>query len=341
MKNKLIIIVAIVLALTGTVIFWQDRLKNNSGRPQNGDDSSLQLPAINGVLVPENIAKTRPIAIVVENHTDARPQSGLNSADIVYETLAEGGITRFLALYQTQNAKEIGPIRSARPYFNFIANQWGAAYAHVGGSDMALDQLNAGVYKQLEDINQFYFGDYFYRSKDRFAPHNAYTTIDLLRALMEKKEWADWSPVKLGEYEAIPTGQLQTTVTKISAKFFDPSYTATFTFDPAFGLYARSHGTKPAIDKNTDQQAYVRNVLIQYVDDYIVPMEKVNGVGLKLDEDGRAVLFTGGKVTDGTWKYSDGQNEFLDSNGATMKFQPGQTWIILMPKSLSNNVKWE
>lgn len=341
MKNKLIIITAVVIALVGTIIFWQYKLKNTGFKNSDNIDSQVQAPAITGALVPENIAKTRPIAIVVENHTNARPQSGLTSADIVYETLAEGGITRFLGLYQTQNPKEIGPIRSARPYFNFIANQWGAAYAHVGGSEIALSQLSTGVYKKLEDINQFFFGDYYYRSKDRVAPHNAYTTLDLIRSLMDKKDWSDWTPVKLGDFETIPTEQLQTTTTKVSVKFFDPLYGATFTFDPTTGLYKRDSGNKPAIDQNNNQQIYVRNVLVQYVDDYVVPMEKVNGLGLKLDGDGRAILFTGGKASDGTWKYIDGQNEFLDANGQTMKFQPGQTWVILMPKSLSNNVTWE
>lgn len=341
MKNKLIIIAAIVIALVGTVIYWQHKLKIKQEVARQEAEMNNQAQAINGTMVPANIAKSRPIAIVVENHTDARPQSGLTSADIVYETLAEGGITRFLAVFQTQNPKEIGPIRSARPYFNFVANQWGAVYAHVGGSEIALDQLNTGVYKKVQDVNQFFFGDYFYRSKERLAPHNAYTTLDLIRGLMEKKNWKEWTPTKLGEFETIPTEQLQTTVTKISAKFFTANYTTNFVFDPTNGLYARSNGTVPAVDKNNDQQIFVRNVLIQYVDDYVVPMDPSPGLGLKLDGDGRAVLFTGGKATDGTWQYSQGENKFLDTEGNAMKFQPGETWVILMPKSLSNNVSWQ
>lgn len=340
MKNKLIIIIAIIIAVVGTVIYWQHKLKIKEAEKQ-ALEQQPQAQAINGEMVPEFIAKSRPIAVVVENHPDARPQSGLLHADIVYETLAEGGITRFLAIYQTKNPKEIGPVRSARPYFNFIANQWQAAYAHVGGSAIALDQLNTGVYKKLTDVNQFFFGDYFYRSKERLAPHNAYTTLDLLRGLMEKKKWTDWQPVKLGEFATIPTAELQTTTTKISAKFYEPQYAVNFTFDPSVGLYARSNGGKPSIDKNSDSQLYVRNVLVQYVDDYTVPMETVNGLGLKLDGDGRAVLFTGGKAVDGTWQYLNGQTEFKTEDGASMKFQPGQTWVILMPKSLSNNVTWE
>ncbi|HEX3099689.1 MAG TPA: DUF3048 domain-containing protein [Patescibacteria group bacterium] len=341
MKNKLIIIAAIVVALVGTVVFWQHKLKNGPAGSKNGTAQDQQFPAINGVPVPENIAKTRPVAVVIENHTDARPQSGLYQADIVYETLAEGGITRLLALFQTQNPKEIGPVRSARPYFNFEANQWGAAFAHVGGSDIALTQLDTGVYKNLQDINQFFYGDYFYRSKDRLAPHNAYTNLDLLRALIEKKKWQDWTPTKLGDFETIPTEQLQTAVTKISIKFFDPAYAAAFTFDPSTGLYARTNAGKPSIDKNNNTQIYPRNVVIQYVDDYVVPMEKANGVGLKLDEDGRAVLFTGGKAVDGTWKYNGDHTEYLNSDGQPQKFQPGQTWIVLMPKSISANATWQ
>ncbi len=345
MKNKIIIIGAIIIAVVGTVLFWKYQLKDKLTGRGDSTETETQLPSIHGVQTSEQIATTRPVAVVIENHTNARPQSGLNKADIVYETLAEGGITRFLALFQTQNVEEIGPIRSARPYFNHIANQWGAVYAHVGGSTLALNEINADVHKKLTDLNQYFFGDYFYRSKERAAPHNAYTSTDLLRTLIQKKEWNKWTPVKLGDFETIPTGELQTSITKISAKFFDGNYTANFTFDPTVGLYARSNGEKPAIDKNNDQQVHMRNVLIQFVDDYVVPMEPANGLGLRLEEDGRALLFTGGKMVDGTWRYKNGFTEYITTTDTgetiSMKFQPGQTWILLMPKSLSANVSWE
>ncbi len=342
MKNKIIIIGAVILALAGSAIFWKYQLKEKiTGTKPTEEKSGVQLPAINGVPVDENIAKTRPIAIVVENHVDARPQSGLDKADIVYETLAEGGITRFLALYQTQNPEEIGPIRSARPYFNALANQWAAVYAHVGGSTLALSEINSKVHTKLTDLNQYFYGDYFYRSKERSAPHNAYTSMKLLRSLIEKKKWEDWTPVKLGEFETIPTEQLQTAVTKISAKFFENSYGVTFTFDPAVGLYGRANGNGPTVDKATGNQIYSRNVLVQYVDDYVVPLETVNGLGLKLEQGGRSILFTGGTAREGTWSYENGFVKYLDNEGQPLKFQPGQTWIILMPRSLSNNVTWE
>lgn len=341
MKNKLIIIGAVIIAIVGTVIYWQHQLKTSrQGDRGNQSEQAVQIPAINGVPVPKNIAETRPIAIVVENHVDARPQSGLTDADIVYETLAEGGITRFLAIFQTRNPKEIGPVRSARPYFNFIANQWGAIFGHVGGSPIALSELSADKYKNLEDINQFFNGDYFYRSKDRPAPHNVYTTLESLRTLIDKKDWRDWTPIKLGEFEAIPTDQLQPTNPNIAIKFFEASYAVDFKYDPTTNTYLRTIGGKPAIDKNNNLQISPKNVLVQFVDDYVVPLEKVNGVGLKLDGSGRAVLFTGGQAHNGTWQYNNSQTEYKTLDGNSQKFQPGPTWIVLMPKSLSANVTW-
>jgi hypothetical protein len=342
MRNRLIVIIAIVIAIAGSVWFWKNKqAEKKQAEIAAEKKTAITLPAINGVLVEENLSRTRPIAVIIENHVQARPQSGLALADIVYETLAEGGITRFLALYQTQTPTEIGPVRSARPYFNHLANQWGAIYAHVGGSTIALSELNANMYKKIVDLNQYFYGDYFYRSRERSAPHNAYTSMKLLRDLASKKQWEKWEPVKLGEFETIPTEQLQTNITKITAKYFDPNYTAIFQFDPATGLYARSSGNKQAIDKNNNQQLHVRNVLVQYVDDYVVPLETVNGLGLRLEQEGKAILFTGGTAIEGRWRYKNGFTEYLNSDGQPLKFQPGQTWIILQPNSLTNNVTWQ
>jgi hypothetical protein len=345
MRNKLIIIIAIIIALVGTVIFWQQKLKKDKlSDDKEAAESAIQIPSINGVPVSEKIGNQRPIAVVVENHPDARPQSGLTHADIVYETLAEAGITRFLAFYQTQEPKEIGPIRSARPYFAFLANQWGASFAHVGGSDVALREISSGKYPKLMDINEFFYGSTFVRNKDRSAPHNTYTTVQKLRDLMDKKDASDWTPVKLGaDFKTIPTQELQTTITKITAKFFDPVYTANFTFDPSTGLYLRGTGTKNAIDKNNNTQISPRNVLIQFVDDYTVPLveKDTTGIDLKLDRSGSAILFTGGTKVNGKWNFAEGTARYQTNDNQPMQFQPGQTWIILMPKSLSANVKWE
>ncbi len=341
MKNKLIIIIAVVIALAGSALYWKNQLKEKVAGPGQ-DQIAVDVPAINGVPVKTDIANKRPIAVVIENSIDARPQSGLTAADIVYETLAEGGITRLLAVYQTNSAKEIGPVRSARPYFNYLANQWGAAFTHVGGSAIALSELSAGKHTDLVDINEFFLGDYFTRVKTRPAPHNTYVSIDRLREYLEKKDKIDWPRAHtLGTFETIPTEQLQTTISTISAKFFTSGYDVLFQFDPTIGLYKRTNGGKAAIDKANNMPITPRNIVVQFVDDYVVPMEPADGIGLHLDQDGRALLFTGGKLTDGRWRYKNGTTDYQIADGQPMKFQPGQTWIILMPKSLTNNVTWK
>src|SRR5581483_1401572 len=124
----------------------------------------------------QSMAK-RPFAVVVENHPDARPQSGLSQADVVYEALAEGGITRFLAIFQSQDVKSIGPVRSARTYFNDWAQEWGAVYAHVGGNSDALALIKAGI-PGVSDADQFFNDPYFTRISSRRPPHNTYTSIN-------------------------------------------------------------------------------------------------------------------------------------------------------------------
>lgn len=339
--SRIIIIAAIAIAGIGSVIFWQYQLKSKISETKNAEIPVPKLPGISGVLVDEDKAKQRPIAVIIENHTNARPQSGLTDADIVYETLSEGGITRFLALFQTREPKEVGPVRSARPYFNFLTNQWGAAYAHVGGSTIALSELNSNVHKKLDDINQFFYGDYFYRAKDRPAPHNAYTKLELLRELLTQKKWTEWAPIKFADYAVTPTDQLENSTTEITAKFFDANYTAVFTYDPTTNSYKRTNGGKPAIDKNNDLQIAPMNVLVQFVEDFSVPLETTTGLGLRLDKGGRAVLFNNGSSKNGSWQHSNGTTTYIDQENQPMTFSPGQTWIILMPKSLTNYITWK
>jgi len=121
---------------------------------------------------------SRPLSIMVENSEGARPQSGLDKANIVYEVLAEGGITRFLAIYYDQDAEEVGPIRSARPYFVSKSLEHQAIYVHVGGSEEAYNFIKE---EKIDDINEFVDFEPFWRTTDRIPPHNLYTSTLKLR----------------------------------------------------------------------------------------------------------------------------------------------------------------
>jgi hypothetical protein len=131
----------------------------------------------------------RPIsAVVIENHTDARPQSGLQDAGVLYEANAEGGITRFEAFFLDKRPAQIGPVRSLRTYFVDWGLEFNSPVAHAGGNADALDEVNP---LKMKDINALSFAaDGFYRTSDRVAPHNLYTTSDKLDAVVKRLGFA-------------------------------------------------------------------------------------------------------------------------------------------------------
>ena len=187
-------------------------------------------------------------AVMVENSTEARPQSGLGEAGVVFEALAEGGITRFVALYQSNAATSIGPVRSARPYFISWILGFDAAYAHVGGSPEALSDITAwGVH----DMNQFYNASYFQRITTRESPHNVYTTAAELSQLEQSKGYTStftsWTR-KLAKPLKTPTA------TTISVKMSSTDYNVSYTYNAATNSYNRDDGGAPQIDANTNTQ---------------------------------------------------------------------------------------
>ncbi|MEO5949287.1 MAG: DUF3048 domain-containing protein, partial [Candidatus Saccharimonas sp.] len=138
----------------------------------------------------EAITKQAVTGIMIENSPDARPQSGLKDAGIIYEAVAEGGITRFLAIYQEAKPQLIGPVRSVRMYYVDWIAAYNASIAHIGGSAAALKEVRNGSYR---DIDQFFNAPYYWRATDRYAPHNVYTSFAKLDALNAAKGYTSSS----------------------------------------------------------------------------------------------------------------------------------------------------
>src|SRR6185369_4571690 len=139
---------------------------------------------LQGIQVGFDVNKRPVNAVMIENSEFARPQSGLDQAGVVFEAVAEGGITRFLTLFQDTNTAYLGPVRSVRPYYIQWALGFDAAIAHVGGSPEALSAMKSW---SVKDLDQFANGSYFQRVNNRDAPHNVYTSTDQLHALESKK----------------------------------------------------------------------------------------------------------------------------------------------------------
>jgi len=297
-----------------------------------------RVPApLSGLLTEPERAQRTPLAVVIENHPEARPQSGLNKASLVYETFAEGGITRFLAVFQEEDVADIGPVRSARVYFVEWANSHKAFFAHVGGNSDALDLIQKF---KVYDINQFYFGNYFWRDAKRYAPHNVYTTTDKLRAAGQSKSY----PVTNAKNQSLIFKKQASEAERpvdFSLKInFNTSFAVTWSYSQKDNNFKRSMLGAKQVDKNTGEQVVAKNILIGFSDfsngKSRTGEQKVN---IRTTGSGSAIMYIDGVKSSGTWKRpsQDSLIRFYDTSGSEVKLNPGTTWIEFVPTGTAVN----
>jgi hypothetical protein len=278
------------------------------------------------------LARQPVIGVMIENlYPDARPQSGLGQAGVVYEALAEGGITRFLSIFQEPLPTSIGPVRSLRPYYLDWGLEYGIPIAHAGGSEPA---LNAIPSSGLKDINALaYDGSYFYRTTDRAAPHNLYTDNQKLAALDTQLGFATApSFTPLPRKADKPVNPAPHPIIKIN--FSTSPYAVEYDFDAATDAYGRVMGGTPHIDRNTNQQIQVKNVIVEYVPTtYSTQQDGKPETNMNLIGQGPALVFDDGTVTAATWnKSSDSApTKLLNASGKQIALNRGNTWYEVIP----------
>ena len=305
--------------------------KNSGIIPKVADMAS----PVSGVLYTkeeeEKWQKLLPLAVVIENHTDARPQSGLNRAEVVYETLAEGGITRFLAVFLAETSR-LGPVRSNRPYFLDWVSEYAAGYAHVGGSPLA--QSLVKTYK-IKDLDQFFLGAPTYeRVTNRFAPHNVYTTTERLRKAASSRGYK--GPVKIQSWaftqmEALPSRRPKGFTLDLG--FLGAyGYDVRWTYDRKSNGYLRSNGGVIHKDVITNKRLSAKNIIVQYVQ--ISPEPSGHSRILqKTIGSGKAFVFKDGKAYAATWKKKSrtSRTVFLDKKGKEIPLNRGRIWVEVVP----------
>ena len=201
---------------------------------------------LSGLQVADEAATKRQVtAIIIENSPDSRPQSGIKDAGVVYEAIAEAGITRFIALYQESRPGLIGPVRSVRPYYVEWAAAYDPAVAHIGGSARALQMIRSGDYGV--DIDQFFNAGAYWRADDRAAPHNVYTNFDRLDALTASKgkTSSTFTPIERKE----DTKSKTPNATHINMPISSAWYSIDYDYDAASNSYARSIGGEAHNDR--------------------------------------------------------------------------------------------
>jgi hypothetical protein len=264
-------------------------------------------------------------AIQIENSPDARPQAGLLDASIVYEAIAEGGITRFNAVYQDTAPEYIGPVRSLRPYYIDWFWPFDASIAHVGGAPQALaDVKSLGI----KDMDQFFNSGPYDRISSRYAPHNVYTSIARLNELEKAKgftsaNYTGWTRKKEAKI-AVPTAS--TINLAISSYYYNVSYA----YNAADNAYMRSEAEQPHKDDKSGKQLEPKVVVA------ISMGRGIAGDGQHTEYtttgSGHMYVFQDGGVQEGTWSKESRQAQwvFTDAAGKALAFNPGQTWLTMV-----------
>lgn len=270
---------------------------------------------------------------MIENHPDARPQSGLDKADIVYEAPAEYGIPRFLTIWVNQDTDVLGPVRSARTYFVAWASEYQPVYVHAGGSPMALSWIKQLKMSDVDALRYPRAGEAFVRSTDRDAPHNLYTDTVKLRKTIDKDpslkgQPGTWGPIHFSNTPTAGTGS----GTSVTVDYQNGYYVG-YTYNAAKGVYLRSMVGKPHLDRETHKQLAATTVIVQSVRLWKIQGDEKGRLEAQLLGKGDILVFQGGKVTKGTWEKTKRPEptKFTTQDGKPLLIKPGQVWIQVAP----------
>lgn len=281
----------------------------------------------------ERIGK-RPVSIMIENTKMALPQYGLNEAGVVYECPAEGGITRFLAVFDDYDGMDrIGNVRSCRPYYAYIAAEYDSIYLHYGQSVQGGEVLKSGVVDDLNGLDGSIERIVYYRSTDKKAPHNAYTSSDGIKGGIEAKGYSQDYESELpeghflfaDEENTLPDGEA---AEKVSLYF--PTNKPYYVYDEDEKLYTRYQFGAPETDAVDGNNVKAANLILQNVSSSIYPGTEY--LDITLTGSGQGKYITRGKACDITWKKESNSDitHYYYENGDEIELNPGKTWVHLI-----------
>jgi hypothetical protein len=276
----------------------------------------------------------RPVAVKIENSSASRPQSALNSADVVYESVTEGGITRFNAIYHTDLEGVVGNIRSARLSEAKIVPQYDALLVFSGSSGTVLGAMRAaGVDTLSEDEGVTSF---FFRSNQRRSPHNLYAELEGVLPEAKRRGMEITGAPRSFQFSSGSNGS-SLTVNAVDIPFSDRNR-ATWTYDSGSGTYLRETNGSVHRDAETGDQVSADNVVVMWSQYTPASRDTAGSVtyNIELVGEGRATVFRDGLRYDGTW-IADASNppRFIDENGVPIRLATGRTWFQVVPSDVN------
>lgn len=278
---------------------------------------------------PDELSK-RPVAVSIDNHPDARWQSGIKDAEIVYEFQVEYPYTRYLAVYLAKEPEMIGPVRSARPYIIYYAMENDAVFVHVGGSEDAFAEINR---LGAADVDGLYSGAMWrYNDSGKFAPHNMYTTLKSIRDEAKRvgfRTEGTYEKYKFNEKDAALSENYTVSKAEKINITYNKENTTDYVYDENSKLYLRFKDNEEHIDELDNNQIKGKNIIVLEA-----PKSVLDGAGrLSLDSVGKGngIYFTEGESCEITWEKSSEKDRtkfYID--GYELKLNPGNTWIQIV-----------
>ena len=365
-SGYLVVIAAIFGIAVALLIIWlvfptknKRTLLNPFSKLINRIDNRTAENPLTGVMYTEEEAlkwkNIRPIGAMINNYVEARPQSGLIDADVVYEMVAEGGITRYLAFFLTNAPLKVGPIRSIREYYLVLVKEMGdAMIMHIGWSPQALVAIESWPVRSLNRLGLNCENvllnptDYeCWRDKARVDSdvaweHTAYANIVELR---KKGEVAGWQGTtdefRSWKFKDDPIKYATSnTANEVSIDFwYKGEYSALFKYNPTTDTYIRFLGydgnDQPIAHKDNEsgKQIEIKNVIVQFATETSIVGDAKNRLEYELEGSGEAYIFIDGRVIPATWSKDgrEGRTLFYDKNGEEIEFNRGNFWISIVP----------
>ncbi|MBE6992276.1 MAG: DUF3048 domain-containing protein [Ruminococcaceae bacterium] len=278
----------------------------------------------------------RPYAVMINNLKAALPQHGIRNADIIYEVLAEGGITRMVAVFQNPYyAGDIGSIRSTRSYYLDIAEGHDAIHVHAGGSPQAYDLISARSMDNIDGIS----AGCFWRDQDRINTkgyeHSMFTSGKKLVEYVYDHDYRtklreDFSQSLTFADDGTPENGVAAEVVTVE---FSTYKTGVFTYQPGYGVYTAEQYGEAYIDGESDKQVYATNVLVLFANQYGIPGDPEGRQEVELVGSGNGIFACGGKSIYIKWSKESYDSPFVYTHldGSPLEFGRGKSYINIVP----------
>ena len=338
---KILIAILIIVIIGGTgLLLWKFVFNkpNDSENNEQQTEETAKVVEVKKLKIVDEDSKSRPFAVMINNHHDAWPQCGIQDAYLVYEIIAEGGITRMFALYKDADTAKIGSIRSARHYFIDYAEENDAIFVHWGGSPQAYDRIRTSGIDELDGMaleGSVFFRD---RTLKRNYEHTGFTSMENLKEYADEHDFTrDTTKDLLLNYSVdevdiskLPGAQSAVEVNIEYSNYHNTSYE----YDEENKVYLRSMADTPNVDLETGEQYTVKNIIVYDLDNY--PLN--DGSGKDRQELDNIGTGTGYYITDGyavpiIWEKtdSDEQTVYKYADGKEITVNDGNTFIQIYP----------